>query len=205
MLQHPSSLTYPGDPERIVVVSGLPRSGTSMLMRALHAGGITPLTDQKRAADIDNPKGYYEYERVKQLPQGDVAWLDEARGRCVKVISALLAYLPPNYRYDVIFMHRNIAEVLASQRKMLIRRGQTAADDDENMSVLLQRHVDDVRQWTLRQPNFSLFDADYNGILADPLGWSVRINAFLGGNLDVTAMQAAVDATLYRNRNSQAS
>lgn len=186
-------------------MSGLPRSGTSMLMRALHAGGITPLTDQKRAADIDNPKGYYEYERVKQLPQGDVAWLDEARGRCVKVISALLAYLPPNYRYDVIFMHRNIAEVLASQRKMLIRRGQTAADDDENMSVLLQRHVDDVRQWTLRQPNFSLFDADYNGILADPLGWSVRINAFLGGNLDVTAMQAAVDATLYRNRNSQAS
>lgn len=186
--------------DRIVVVSGLPRSGTSMLMHVLRAGGMPPLTDQVRAADVDNPKGYFEFERVKRLPQGDVGWLEDARGKCVKVISALLMYLPSPYTYNVVFMHREIEEVLASQRKMLERRGQAAQDDDAAMTAMLLQHVEDVRNWLMGQPNFSLLDADYNAMLADPAPWVARINAFLGGELDVKAMQAAVDATLYRNR-----
>lgn len=171
-----------------------------MMMHLLQAGGMTPLTDQVRTPDLDNPKGYYEFERVKRLPQGDVGWLDDARGKCVKVISALLMYLPPDYHYDVIFMHRRITEVLDSQRKMLLRRGQASPDNDGDMTVLLQQHVADVRNWLVSQPNFTLFDADYNAILSAPADWAARINAFLGGNLDLARMQAAVDATLYRNR-----
>lgn len=191
-----------GNPKKIVVVSGLPRSGTSMLMHVLQAGGMALLTDQVRKPDLDNPKGYYEFERVKRLPQGDIGWLEEARGKCLKVISALLVYLPRGYRYDVIFMHRDISEVLASQRKMLARRGQETSDDDEAMMVSLQEHVDEVRNWVAAQPNFSLLDADYNAILAAPAGWAAQIDAFLGRNLDTVAMQAAVDSTLYRNRRS---
>ena len=171
-----------------------------MMMHMLQAGGMALLTDHIRAADLDNPKGYYEFERVKRLPQGDVGWLDEARGKCVKVISALLTYLPSDYDYDVIFMHRRITEVLDSQRKMLLRRGRLPSDHDHEMTALLQQHVADVRNWLINQPTFTLFDADYNAVLVAPADWAARINAFLGGNLDVVKMQAAVDATLYRNR-----
>ena len=187
---------------KITIVSGLPRSGTSMLMHVLEAGGMPPLTDWVRAADADNPKGYYEFERVKRLPQGDVDWLDEARGRCVKVISALLTYLPPTDSYNVIFMHRHIDEVLNSQRKMLVHLGQATNDNDQEMTELLQQHVDSIRSWVVGQPNFSLFDADYNGMLASPANWVARITKFLGADLDAEAMRAAVDATLYRNRRS---
>jgi hypothetical protein len=109
--------------QTVVVVSGLPRSGTSLMMQMLEAGGITVLTDGIREPDEDNPRGYYEFERVKALPKGDYEWLESARGKAVKVVSALLEYLPPEYNYKVIFMHRRMEEILASQRKMLIRRG----------------------------------------------------------------------------------
>lgn len=193
--------------DAIIVVSGLPRSGTSMLMHLLQAGGIAAVTDHARTPDVDNPQGYYEFERVKRLPQGDVSWLDDARGKSVKVISALLIHLPPSHSYRVIFMHRRLAEVLDSQRKMLEHRGEASgsaaarcAEDDAAMAALLQQHVADVRAWVVCQPNIAIFDADYNAMLSDPAPWMARINAFLGGHLDVAAMQAAVDANLYRNR-----
>ncbi|MFN3331469.1 MAG: sulfotransferase family protein [Caldilinea sp.] len=185
--------------DAIIVVSGLPRSGTSMMMNVLTAGGLTAMTDQIRAADIDNPKGYYEFERVKKLPQGDTAWLEEASGKCVKVISALLPFLPPSYTYRVIFMHRQLEEVMESQRKMLEHRNQTVKQDD-NMASLLQQHVEDVRQWLVTQPNIALLDCDYNSMLATPEFWVDRINSFLGKSLDPIAMLSAVDFTLYRNR-----
>lgn len=188
----------------IVVVSGLPRSGTSMMMNVLTAGGLIALTDQIRIADIDNPKGYYEFERVKKLPQGDTAWLENARGKCVKVISALLPFLPPIYTYRVIFMHRRLEEVMESQRKMLERRNQPVTQDD-NMAALLQQHVEDIRQWLTAQPNIELFECDYNSMLAAPGVWVFRLNAFLGDLLDPISMQSAVDATLYRNRIGTAS
>ncbi|HZD55295.1 MAG TPA: hypothetical protein VE136_01120, partial [Anaerolineales bacterium] len=99
----------------MTIVSGLPRSGTSMMMKMLEAGGVPPLTDEIRTADRDNPKGYYEFERVKKMPDGDKAWMVEARGKSVKVISALLEHLPPQYDYKVIFMRRDMNEILASQ------------------------------------------------------------------------------------------
>ena len=131
-------LTQSGNDEFITVVSGLPRSGTSMMMKMLAAGGIPPLTDALRAADRDNPKGYYEFERVKQLDKGDTAWLPLAQGKVVKVISFLLQYLPPDQTYQVVFLRRNIDEILASQRKMLIHRGEDPDQmDDAQVAAML--------------------------------------------------------------------
>jgi len=199
-LNHTPLLASTDSRAKIVVVSGLPRSGTSMLMKVLHAGGMTLLTDQIRGPDDDNPNGYYEFERVKRLPQGDIGWLGDARGKCVKVISALLTYLPSDYSYDVIFMHRQIGEVLDSQRKMLRHRGQATIDNDNDLALLLQQHVDDVCNWLVNQSNFSLFEVHYNEMLADPATWVTRTAMFVGGHLNTAAMQMAVDATLYRNR-----
>ena len=113
----------PENDKTIYVVSGLPRSGTSMMMKMLEAGGVTPLIDNIRTADDDNLQGYYEFERVKAMKEGDVAWISEAQGKVIKVISALLESLPTEYNYKIIFMEREMMEILASQRKMLERRG----------------------------------------------------------------------------------
>ncbi len=172
-----------------------------MMMRVLQAGGLPLLTDGERQADDDNPRGYFEYERVKKLDKGDTAWLSQAEGKGVKVISALLKHLPANYRYRVLFMERNLAEVMASQRKMLIRRGKEPDEiPDEEMADLLAQHVAQVKAWLARQPHFQLLEVSYNAMLADPRPWVQEVNRFLGGFLDEKAMVAAVDPSLYRNR-----
>lgn len=190
-------------PQSIVIVSGLPRSGTSLMMKMLEAGGLPVLTDRLRLADDDNPKGYYEYERVKALDKGDHAWLPEAQGKVVKVISALLMHLPPTYTYRVIFMRRNLDEVLASQRKMLAHRGEadTAASDDE-VAPLFAKHVAATKSWLLAQPNMTLLEIDYNVLVADPRRSAQAIQRFLPNTLDVEQMVQAVDPTLYRNRSA---
>ena len=191
----------PENPRIITIVSGLPRSGTSMMMKMIEAGGIPPLTDAIRAADVDNPKGYYEFERVKQMDKGDVAWVADAPGKSVKVISALLKHLPPGYDYRVIFVQRNMAEILASQRKMLTHRGEDANKmDDEKMADLFGKHVQQVKSWLAEQPNFQTLYVHYSDVLTDPETAAAKINHFLGGSLDVPAMVTAVDPTLYRNR-----
>ncbi len=188
-------------PAAVIVVSGLPRSGTSMMMKLLEAGGLTVITDGERPADTDNPKGYYEFERVKQLDKGDVAWVAEAQGKVVKVISALLEHLPAGYDYRVLFMHRAMPEVLASQRKMLERRGEDPDKiGDAELAALLAKHVQRVKAWLARQPHFQTLDVDYNAMVADPRPFIRQINAFLGGKLDEGAMWEAVDPQLYRNR-----
>ncbi|MCB8983848.1 MAG: sulfotransferase [Ardenticatenaceae bacterium] len=193
--------SQPAQTAVVTVVSGLPRSGTSMMMKMLEAGGIPPLTDQIRAADTDNPRGYYEFERVKQLDKGDTAWVSDAVGKCVKVISALLKFLPPGYEYRIIFVHRNMAEILASQRKMLIHRGEDADKmDDDKMADLFSRHVQQIETWLQSQPNMRVHYCHYSDILADPETEARKINQFLGGSLDETAMATAVDPNLYRNR-----
>ncbi|NOZ51076.1 MAG: sulfotransferase domain-containing protein [Chloroflexi bacterium] len=184
----------------IVVVSGLPRSGTSMMMKMLEAGGLSVLSDGERQADTDNPQGYYEFERVKQLDKGDVAWLPSARGKVVKIISALLEHLPPGYDYKVLFMERRMSEVLASQQKMLKRRGEPSHVDDETLARLLAKHVQHVKSWLTSQPHFAVMTVDYNHMLADPEPYVRRVNQFLGGQLNEQAMNAVVDPTLYRNR-----
>lgn len=184
----------------IIIVSGLPRSGTSMTMKMLAAGGIPPLTDEIRAADIDNPKGYYEFERAKKLRDGDTAWLPEAQGKAVKLIGALLMELPTGYTYRVLFMRRQIDEVLASQAKMLERRGEENKVDDDTMAVLFEKHIRQVEDWMHKQPKLEYLDVDYNAVLADPCPQVEAINQFLGGELDTTAMLAVVDPNLYRQR-----
>lgn len=185
----------------ITVVSGLPRSGTSMMMKVLDAGGIPPVQDGIRAADEDNPQGYYEFERVKRLDKGDTAWLAEAQGKAVKVISALLKHLPPTYTYRVIFVRRNMAEVLASQRKMLIHRGEDPGQvDDVQMSRLFARHLAEVEAWLAQQHNMRVLYVQYAEALANPQGCAAQINTFCGGSLNERAMALAIDPQLYRNR-----
>ena len=185
----------------ITVVSGLPRSGTSMMMKMLEAGGIPPVTDNLRTADEDNPKGYYEFERVKQLTKGDIEWLADAPGKVVKVIAALLPYLPATYRYRVVFMQRDMTEVLASQRQMLIRRGEDPNKiPDEIISKLFEKHLRQVNEWVAQQSNVERLDVNYNEMLKNPAPFIAQINAFLGGNLDIAQMAQVVDPSLHRQR-----
>jgi hypothetical protein len=184
----------------ITVVSGLPRSGTSMAMKMLEAGGVPALTDHIRTADTDNPKGYYEFERVKKLKDGDTAWLPEAEGKTVKIIAALLTHLPPEYEYRVLFMRRKVEEVLASQAKMLENRGEASKVDDDTMAALFNKHLLQVRAWMNSQPNLLYLDLDYNTMLADPEPFVRQINQFLGGDLDEEKMLAVIDRSLYRQR-----
>lgn len=188
------------DQHSITIVSGLPRSGTSMMMRMLEAGGMPILTDSIRAADEDNPEGYYEFERVKQV-EHDRAWLEDAKGKAVKMVAALLQRLPANYTYDVVFMRRNLAEVLASQRQMLIRRGEaTDTISDAQMAELFERHVQRIEDWLASQPNMRVLYVDYSRVLESPSDQAQRVHRFLGGTLDVKNMTTVVDPNLYRQR-----
>jgi hypothetical protein len=190
------------NPDAITIVSGLPRSGTSMMMRMLAAGGMDILTDEIRKADEDNPAGYYELERVKQLKE-DRSWLPDARGRAVKIISALLVNLPPDYTYRVIFMRRNMNEILDSQQEMLRRRGKAADPSaDGKMAALYEKHLGQTDEWMRRQPNLTFIYVNYNRMLANPAGEVARVTAFLGDTLDPAAMIRVVDRSLYRRKRS---
>jgi hypothetical protein len=171
-----------------------------MMMAMLDAGGLAVLTDGIRTADEDNPRGYYEFERVKQI-EHDLAWLPEARGKVVKMIAALLKHLPPDHDYRIIFMRRSIDEVLSSQRQMLIRRGEpTDTVPDQQMAALFERHLQRVESWISEQPNIEVLYVDHGRVLADPVGQAERIGRFLGGGLDLDAMTRVVDPSLYRQR-----
>jgi len=185
----------------VIIVSGLPRSGTSMMMRMLEKGGLSLLADGIRRPNDDNPKGYYEFERVKKLPEGDVAWLADAQGKGVKVIAALLAHLPNAHTYKVLFMRRKMDEILASQRCMLERRGEDSDTiDDAEMARLFVAHVAQVHRWMDQQPYLTYLDVDYNEVLADPVLCLAQVDDFLALSLDLKAMAAVVDPTLYRQR-----
>jgi len=187
--------------EPIVVVSGLPRSGTSMTMKMLEAGGMQPVTDAIRSADEDNPRGYFEDERVKDLGHmEDRSWLRAARGKVIKVVSSLLQYLPDDNFYKVIFMRRNLHEVLASQAKMLDRRGEAAQTSDEELITMFESHLEKVEFQLRFRPWFDALYVDHRSVLSDPAGAARRINEFLGGKLDERRMAEAVDPNLYRNR-----
>ena len=186
----------------IIVVSGLPRSGTSMLMGMLEAGGVEILTDCFREADEDNPKGYFEFEPVKQLAQDrSKSWLEDAPGKAVKIISELLKELPSGVSFRLIFMNRNLEEVIASQNKMLVRRGEPpTAGDDEKMLLVFERHLKKVKQWIDRQSHVEVLFLEYKKVLEDPDGQAKQIKAFLKRDLDLTKMVRVVDRQLYRNR-----
>ncbi len=188
--------------EYVTIVSGLPRSGTSMMMNMLQAGGMKLLVDDVRTADEDNPKGYYEFERVKKLPD-DTSWLPAAQGKVVKAISELLKHLPTDgsYRYKVVFMRRNIDEILNSQTKMLKRRGtHDPSVVDEEIRRMFLVHLDRINDFLRIHDCFETLYVNYNLMLQDPSDKIAAVNDFLGGDLDTTAMAAVIDKALYRNR-----
>ena len=188
----------------IIIVSGLPRSGTSMMMKMLAEGGLQIVTDALRSPDDDNPNGYFEFEPVKQLAEGQNQWLAEARGKVLKIISALLEYLPAAYHYKIIFMDREIAEVLSSQRKMLSNRKESSEVDDAEMEQQFRKHLDAVKYWLARQPNIDVLHVDYNRMLASPGDYCKLVADFVGLPLDAEKMRSVPNQRLYRNRAGKA-
>lgn len=187
--------------EPIVVVSGLPRTGTSMMMQMLAAGGVEPVTDGLRPPDDDNPEGYLEYEPVKDLEHAtDRAWLHDARGRAVKIIAFLLEHLPETHNYRVVFMNRKLDEVLVSQSTMLDRRGEADETEDARMRQLYINHLARTKTMLSHRPHFEVHHVRYPEVIRDPRGNARNVSRFLGGGLDVDAMADVVNPELYRNR-----
>lgn len=188
--------------EPIIVVSGLPRSGTSMAMQMLAAAGVPVVTDGIRQAGEDNPKGYFEDERVKDLhkEQEDRSWVREVRGKAVKIISFLLKDLPETNNYKVIFMKRALPEVLASQKKMLERRNEVDESGDGRMLELWENHLWRVKYLLKHADQFETLEVAYSDVIGDPLREARRIRDFLELKADPETMAAAVDEKLYRNR-----
>ncbi len=188
------------DRDYITVVSGLPRSGTSLMMQMLAAGGLPALTDAVRTPDESNPRGYLEFEPVKRL-RTDQSWLEQARGHAVKIIHLLLRELPTDgrFRYRVLFLRRPMEEVIASQRAMLTRAGKVSADPAA-LSKVYQSQLAQIEQWLSEHSCFETRSIEYHRILENPVALANELNAFLGSDLDTAAMAGTVDPTLYRQR-----
>jgi hypothetical protein len=182
----------------IIVVSGLPRSGTSLMMQMLDSGGVEVVTDKARAADTDNPRGYYELEKVKRVKQ-DASWLPEARGKALKMVSRLLYDLPTTESYRVIFMERDFEEMLLSQEKMLQRLGRSAAPREEIVPAYTL-HLERLHCWLGQQANMKALCVSYNALVERPEEEARRVSEFLGGRVNVEGMVRSVDPSLYRNR-----
>ena len=186
--------------EPVYVVSGLPRSGTSLAMQMLAAGGIPAVTDGLRTSDDDNPRGYFEFERVKQL-RTDKAWIDDAAGKAVKVIHLLLMELPDDRPYRVVFMQRDLREVVRSQSTMLARSGRAGGGlPPDRLMAVYDQQLKAVEAWLAARPGFTVLRVPYGELVRDPGGWVPRVAEFLGRTLDRAAMHAAVDPSLHRNR-----
>jgi hypothetical protein len=185
----------------VTVVSGLPRSGTSLAMQMLRAGGMPVLTDGARPPDADNPAGYLEYAPVLRTAT-DASWVSRAPGHAVKVIYALLRQLPPGFEYRVLWIQRCLDEVIASQEAMLARRGasQEGGSSRERLAEVFAEQIAETEAWIARQPRFRKLALDYRDIVADPPAAACAIDDFLGGRLDRSAMASAVDRALYRQR-----
>jgi hypothetical protein len=184
----------------VTVVSGIPRSGTSLMMRMLEAGGIPALTDGERPADAHNPHGYFEYSPVRRLAE-DASWMAAARGKAVKIVYRLLVRLPPCVGYRIVFMERDLAEAYASQRDMLRTKGDAAASQDSDR--LIQAFAAELRAtkaWLAAQPAMPVLAVPYAGVIREPLTWAREVARFLGAGLDEAGMAAAVDPLLYRHR-----
>ena len=184
----------------VVVVTGLPRSGTSMLMQMLAAGGLEAFSDGARAPDANNPRGFLEHARVRALAR-DAEWLPEADGRAVKVVAPLLPHLPAGPAYRVVWLDRDLDEVLRSQRRMLARLGRPAAPDD-TLRAAYARHLEAAAAWTETTPRVGVLRLDYARVTEAPTEAARTLAAFLDRGLDVEAIAAAVDPALYRERAS---
>ena len=190
----------PSQEEPIIIVSGLPRSGTSMMMQMLEKGGLNILTDNKRKADSSNPKGYYEYEAVKRMAR-DNSWLPEAKGKVVKIISQLLFNLPPRFNYKIIFMERDIQEVLLSQQKMLIAQGKkTKTTYNMALENSFEKNIEKVKSWAKKQHNANILFVSHRETIENPMETAQSVNNFLGGTFDNEILASVIDKNLYRER-----
>jgi tetratricopeptide (TPR) repeat protein len=187
--------------DEVVIVSGLPRSGTSMLMQMLAAGGLPVLSDDLRQPDEDNPLGYFEYDPVKRLAS-DSTWLGDAKGKAVKIVAPLLARLPAEIECRVIFIERNLDEILESQARMLARRGEKISDTPARRERLKQEYgrlVARVKNFLASRPHTQLLCLDRSAVLRDPQGAAITVNGFLGGHLEVARMANQVKPELNRH------
>jgi hypothetical protein len=170
------------------------------MMQMLARGGIEPLTDGRRSADDDNPRGYYEYEPAKRT-RADASWVDRAAGRAVKLAHVLVEHLPPEHEYRVVLMRRDLGEVVASQRAMLERLGERGADlSPAQLAAAYERQLGRVRAWLGKQPNVRCIEVDYNELVRAPEGIIAALAAFFGDRVDANAMRSAIDPELYRQR-----
>ena len=213
------------------VVTGLPRSGTSMMMKMLEAGGVPPLCDGERTADSDNPNGYYEFEPVKNT-KNDPSWLRDAPGKAVKMVYSLLYDLPETFlshrrqtvkqtetlrpkiprsgergyeeesatHYNIIFMRRDLSEILASQQQMLSNMNIQTTVDDDRMAKLFTGEIVRFQKWIAQATHINCIEVLYNDVASGSVEPLHQINLHLGGGLNVDAMSAVVDPKLYRNR-----
>jgi tetratricopeptide (TPR) repeat protein len=195
-LQQKDKSEYKYRKDQIVIVSGLPRSGTSVMMQMLNQGGIDVLTDDNRKPDTSNPKGYFEYDPVMSLHK-DNSWLDKAQNKTIKVVAPLLKFLDPQYRYKVIFMNRDLTEVVKSQQKMI------GKDPDILPIKLLEafkKHLNQVETWKDREPGVEFIYVNYKDVLNDTDQVLEKVISFVGQDLDKIAMKQCVDRSLYRNK-----
>jgi len=190
------------DTEPIIVVSGLPRSGTSMMMQMLEAAGFSIYTDHERVADESNPKGYYEHKAVKALMH-NASWIEETPGKVVKIISHLLFYLPARYTYKIIFMDRDLKEVVLSQHAMLVSKGNKRTKSDAyplHIEKQFQNNLLRVKRWEKVRSDVSILHMNHAEVLAHPLETARRIADFLGKELNTEKMASVVDPKLYRTK-----
>ncbi len=186
----------------VIIVSGLPRSGTSMMMQMLSAGGVEILTDKKRNADESNPKGYFEYEQVKTLEHNN-KWLKFARGKAVKVISHLLFHLPPKYNYKIILMIRDLKEVINSQNKMLLKDGKhTTSLQSSKLETLFIQNLIKVESWNSNNYNVEIIKVDYHDVINNAQTTAKEVSTFLSLPLNEEKMTNVVDKKLYRSKKS---
>ena len=192
------------EPCDITIVSGLPRSGTSMMMQMLVAGGLPALTDGERAADDDNPRGYYEYEPAKRL-MSDRTWLPEADGKVVKIVAQLLPYLPPRpHRYNIVFMQRDLGQVYASQQVMLDNLDRPGSKlPEDKLKQAYAKQIETLKQMLGAHGSITTLWVDHAEVLADPRRMARRIELFLGRDMDLEAMAAVVDPSLHRQRGAR--
>ncbi len=184
----------------ITIVSGLPRSGTSMMMKILEAGGMEVVTDNIRKTDEDNIYGYYEYERVKKIKENNI-WLKETRGKVLKIVSKLLYELPSNENYKIIFIKRKMNEILASQRKMLERMGKsTGGTSDGEMEMLFNKHLSKIAKYIEEKKYIDVIYINYNDFVKSPNVQIKTLNRFLNNKLNIEKAVKVVDKSLYRNR-----
>jgi sulfotransferase family protein len=188
----------------ITVVSGIPRSGTSLMMQMMAAGGMPVLTDGLRSADANNPRGYFELESVKFLSRNQDV-MAQADGKVVKVISFLLPSLPRQFEYRVIFMCRPLEEVVSSQNRMLERLGkEVPATQTAAVVTAFEEHLKKIRAWLSQQPYIAVLYVDYPAVLDAPEEQTHRICAFLGRDLDAAAMIGQIEHSLHREKSTSA-